>query len=85
MKVQIRSSGTSFEAEGSDAFVSATAAMFQRVVLEMQLKEAQHVVAETKDRIRRLKRALALLVPPPVADAANPILGESEYADDAIK
>ena len=69
MKVQIRSSGASFEAEGSDAFVERVAAMFQRLILDMQLKDAQHALADTKDRIRRLKRALAML---PVADTVDP-------------
>ena len=69
MKVQIRSGGASFEAEGSDAFVERVSAMFQRVVLDRQLKDAQELMAATKDRIRRLQRALAML---PVADAVDP-------------
>ena len=62
MKLRLRcGDGATYEAEGSTAFVQSTAAMFQRVVLEQQLKECRARIAEHRMWERGLLRALKAL------------------------
>ena len=61
MKLHIRSGDASFDAEGPDAFVLDTSRQFQRIVLELQLKECQQRIADSKAWERGLKRALKAL------------------------
>lgn len=63
-KLTLRGPDFSYEAEGSEEFISSTSESVRRMVITMRLEECQRVLRQYREWERKLKCALAELSSP---------------------